>query len=600
MIATRLAVAAPLLLVTLLLLGVSRRAWERSSVVGAAWFAILTAGAAVWTGGYAIQIVLPLGPTARLWANRLQWFGVVIVPVAWFVFTIEYAGFDIGTGTVTTLSMISAGALGLVLTSDRHDLIWQSITVRETAGLVTLDETFGLGFYVFLTFAVSLAVIGSAALMSTMRRQGRFDARTLSFVVGIFAPVLAIGLKLASLVPVPGFDLGPIGFGVSALAFGNAVIRHDGLSRTPAARRIGRSALIDSIRDGIVVVDPKGEIVDVNPVTVAALDRSRQSLLGAEAASVLTGVDLDGGVDAGEIEGENGQTFTAQVTPLRDDGRRVGRIVTLRDVTDRRQRDQRLSVLNRILRHNIRNEATVITGYANLIDDPHGEAIASSANDLVSIGEVAREVEALTDDERPTQPIALGSAAQNAAVSVAEEYDEATIDVTVADDAVVADGEVVEVVLGQVIDNAATHVTDPTIEVTVRLTRGDEAPMRRAVVVIEDDGEGIPDRERVPLESGRETPLEHGSGLGLWYVEWAVEQMDGDLRIDVGDGTTVEIHLPIVSATDPVETGVTDRIGAVRSDGSGTGDDSSDEPGVAGDDPATERSPTDPPVDTDS
>jgi signal transduction histidine kinase len=68
-------------------------------------------------------------------------------------------------------------------------------------------------------------------------------------------------------------------------------------------------------------------------------------------------------------------------------------------------------------------------------------------------------------------------------------------------------------------------------------------------VAVTDDGPGLPAHESRVLTNGEETPLEHGSGMGLWVVHWIVSRYGGELDFEVDDGTTVRLSLP---AADPV------------------------------------------------
>ena len=65
------------------------------------------------------------------------------------------------------------------------------------------------------------------------------------------------------------------------------------------------------------------------------------------------------------------------------------------------------------------------------------------------------------------------------------------------------------------------------------------------VIEIADDGPGIPDAEIQPLEAGRETPLEHTSGLGLWLSQWIISLSGGTLSFEENDprGTIARIDL---------------------------------------------------------
>jgi len=66
---------------------------------------------------------------------------------------------------------------------------------------------------------------------------------------------------------------------------------------------------------------------------------------------------------------------------------------------------------------------------------------------------------------------------------------------------------------------------------------------------VSDDGPGVPDHELAVIDEGAESALEHGSGLGLWLVDWGANTLGGDVTFDVDEsGTTVTVTLP--AATD--------------------------------------------------
>jgi signal transduction histidine kinase len=60
-----------------------------------------------------------------------------------------------------------------------------------------------------------------------------------------------------------------------------------------------------------------------------------------------------------------------------------------------------------------------------------------------------------------------------------------------------------------------------------------------------DDGPGLASNERAVLDGRSETPLEHGTGLGLWLANWIVTGLGGELEVvdPDGEGMTLEIGL---------------------------------------------------------
>ena len=105
----------------------------------------------------------------------------------------------------------------------------------------------------------------------------------------------------------------------------------------------------------------------------------------------------------------------------------------------------------------------------------------------------------------------------------------------------------IRLALRELVDNAARH-GESTVDCEV--DRDDDG----VTVRVHDDGPGLDEYERQVLDEGRETPLRHGSGLGLWLVNWAVTGANGTVTADADgeEGTTVTVRLP--SVADEAET----------------------------------------------
>ncbi|MFP4626517.1 MAG: ATP-binding protein, partial [Natronomonas sp.] len=92
----------------------------------------------------------------------------------------------------------------------------------------------------------------------------------------------------------------------------------------------------------------------------------------------------------------------------------------------------------------------------------------------------------------------------------------------------------------ELVENAAKHSGQtPTIRISLK------ADPNTVEIRIADDGPGLDDNEVAVLETGTETPLAHGTGLGLWLTHWIVTSQDGHVDATVtDDGTTMTISVP--------------------------------------------------------
>lgn len=243
------------------------------------------------------------------------------------------------------------------------------------------------------------------------------------------------------------------------------------------------------------------------------------------------------------------------VAPVYDESDALSAYVGFQtDVTEEQIRKQRLTVLNRVLRHNLSNSLNVITGMAEMLIDEHpgedvpGElrTIQQTAEDLIELGETAGHVDRTLEWCRTTdRTIDLGETLRTACATVAEAHPRAAVDVTITDGPWLVDGAGLGGAFAELLRNAVEHNPDPVgrVRATVGPTPGRSAHVE---VRIEDDGPGIPDHIAAMLDEGTETPLTHGDGLGLWLVYWIVALLGGTVRIGDGieGGGAVILSLP--------------------------------------------------------
>jgi len=225
----------------------------------------------------------------------------------------------------------------------------------------------------------------------------------------------------------------------------------------------------------------------------------------------------------------------------------VGMQAMVRDASQRRQREGLISVMNRVLRHNVRNELTVINGRAEMLaTDLDGEAksnadaIVQAADRLLDITESARRIEANRELSPELESIDLVPIIGALIAQLEERYLDATVTADLPETAVAQTLPRIETALWELLENAAEHA-GPEATVTVSVAESDE----QIAVTIADDGPGFPEDERQVLANGKEEPLVHGQGLGLYLAYWIVTNLDGEIEVpDSASGTTIEIGLP--------------------------------------------------------
>ncbi|MFB6096359.1 MAG: sensor histidine kinase [Haloferacaceae archaeon] len=210
--------------------------------------------------------------------------------------------------------------------------------------------------------------------------------------------------------------------------------------------------------------------------------------------------------------------------------------------------NQHLSVLNRLLRHNVRNRLTVALGYLE-----REQAGRSTSTENLQRAQSALD-QLLGQTEKTLSYHRLGVAPQiereetdlidlvdRVTTAIEYTYPSAEVRTELPERAFALVHPAIELGVSEALENAIVHA-DSDVTIRLGLERGDEYVW----LSIEDDGAGIPESELAVLRQSEETPLRHGSGVGLWLISWAVELSDGELSIErrKPTGTVVEMGLP--------------------------------------------------------
>lgn len=516
--------------------------WKhRSEPAAKAFLGLITA-----LGGWALVYGIQLGFTTL--DAQLAWQRVALtiggpVPTLWFLFSLQYTNRnDWLTRPVRTLMVLDPVIFGvLTLTNPSHGLIWHGATLVTYGPLHAVDLAFGPGYYLHIAYTYVVTPTGFGLLLLSVARSTLYRTQAALLVVGSLPPLAAnaafsLGIDWA----MAAVDFTPFAFLITGPCFGLALFRFDLLERVPVARK----RIIAETDDGFVVLDEDERIVTANPAAGRILD-------GADAGQPIR-EQFPGADDAFDIDAVEGTTMTAVVdgqqrvydvsrSTLSDShGRVVGYILRFRNVTDRHTYEQRLKVANRVLRHNLRNRMNVIVGWANELRDHEDEDVATAsqqitttAEELIELGEQVRLlVETADYADQATDVVDLGTHLAPVVGQVREAYPEATVEAELPSgvEVVVPNRKLLTIAVRNLVENAIEH--NDTDRPQVRVTLEPAADSADARLRVADNGPGIPEAELEVLRKGNETPLEHGSGLGLWLVHWTVTAAGGTVTFD--------------------------------------------------------------------
>ncbi|MFC7058923.1 PAS domain-containing sensor histidine kinase [Halovenus salina] len=236
-------------------------------------------------------------------------------------------------------------------------------------------------------------------------------------------------------------------------------------------------------------------------------------------------------------------------------------LAMVRDVTERKSYEEaleevntELELLNRMVRHDIRNDMSVILAWGQLVEDhvdeagrEHLDKILASGEHVVELTEIARDyVEMLTSDgDLERKPVALAEVLETELALRRESFPEAEFHLRgeIPDVEVLAN-EMLGSVFRNLLTNAVQHNDNdtPIVELTAE-QRDDDV-----VVQVADNGPGIPDSQKETVfgkgEKGLDSP---STGIGLYLVYTLVTQYGGTVDIEDNDphGAVFSVRLPL-------------------------------------------------------
>jgi PAS domain S-box-containing protein len=351
----------------------------------------------------------------------------------------------------------------------------------------------------------------------------------------------------------------------------STLVNHIGIQQdvTEGKQRTRRlEALFNGTFQFIGLLEPDGTVIRANDTALEFGGFDREDIVGepfynaswwtySEEVNDRLRDALDRGADGEfvryetEVRGADGlATIDFSVKPVTDDAGDVTLlIVEGRDITARQRYRRNMEVMQRVMRHNMRNDLTKVRGWTKLMSE---EADAEKrAEQYETIDEILDKWEAMskkmkdirTTLQSPQDPESREESASliaDAVTPIREEYADATVVTDVSNGESTQLPAALQDAVRELVENAVETREDATVE--VKVTHANEGWIE---IHVKDDGPGMPDIEADVLETGEESSLNHGEGLGLWMVRTIVTQAGGDVSVEsTTDGTDVGLRLP--------------------------------------------------------
>jgi PAS domain S-box-containing protein len=327
--------------------------------------------------------------------------------------------------------------------------------------------------------------------------------------------------------------------------------------------------LVEQAEDGLYMIGKNGAFELVNEAFQELTGYERSQLVGSDPRLIMDDDDFQQFNERVRTtlysESESGSMLTTVVTqsgqrkPVEvrfslldgDEDGYDGVVGVARDIRARRHREQKLNVLGRVLRHNIRNKLNLISGHASIIEasggtqfDHAASQITDAAEELLELSEKARTAQSEVGfDPSGTGQTDLVEISQHLAVTFRREYPETKLRTDLPTELSADIPTSYRIAVSELVENAIEHnpSPEPVVELHLERTNGEIR------TTIDDHCPPISDSEVQAINEGRETPLVHSLGIGLWLANWVADTIGGTLELkrredDSGNRATLRLY----------------------------------------------------------
>ncbi len=340
---------------------------------------------AIWSLGSAVEIGAPDLAT-RCLLNKIEYLGIAYISVAWFAVALEYLGYGycLTARNLSLLCVIPTIAIILNWTNSYHHWFYSHIAMGYSHGMPVFDLTYAPGFWIYAGYSYLLCVAALLLCLQAITKASAIYRRQAMLIFCCASLPLLFNVAYLTHMPLLGFmDLSPLAFACSAGLILWGVVNYRLLKLAPIAYRM----IVESIADGVIVLDAFKHVVEINPTACRMLGLPHQAILPGTLAAFPPAwaclADLEmprdrEGTHLITCEGMDA-VYEVRVMPVKTTlSGDVGSIILLRDITESRRLETQLQAMAFF---------DPLTGLPNraLFFDRMKQALASSARQMTKI-----------------------------------------------------------------------------------------------------------------------------------------------------------------------------------------------------------------------
>lgn len=349
-------------------------------------FGYVMAGIAIWAISYGLELASGNLTAMLFWIN-IEYIGISFLPALWIVFILKFIGKDklLSAPWLTAIFFIPVLTLSLVATNHFHHLYYLKVEVDNSGPFPLLSLEPGIWYRVHTVYFYIMLFLGLYLLLVTFKNADAVYKKQNNIIIfSALIPWFVNLLYLLGYKPYNHIDLTPFAFILTSLGIGFGLLRFSLFDIVP----IARSKIIDAMKEGVLVINSNYRVVDVNANMKNMLRAYTSAFIGADIGALGILPDNFKDILLEKIENKielklnvNGveKYYAVTITSLYEkDTVYSGYILLFRDVTDRKQAEEKLQTLNKlkdrlfsIIAHDLRSPLNTLMGIITMTNDGH-------------------------------------------------------------------------------------------------------------------------------------------------------------------------------------------------------------------------------------
>jgi PAS domain S-box-containing protein len=325
--------------------------WTRRQVNGARVLAGVMLTEVLWTLGYTLEL-LGDGLETKIFWDDMQWFFTALIPLLFLMFVFRYTGRNMfSPWRVYAILFCPVGIFLLLLaTNQQHGLLRANPVLSPGNPFPVLSYDFTATTIGFTFYFYALMIAGLIVLTIHFYNASPLSRAQVIFIgLSAFIPMAGTFISLTGMIPNNlQRDLSPITFAISNILLIFALFRYKLFKISPLAL----DTMLEQLRDGMIILDPSGRIVEMNPAALKIMGVVAKDAIGKKSADVFSRFpdllahlesvkDKPESIDFGKIGADD---YELWVTPIQaSPGEPATKLLYLRNITEIRKMEMRVT-----------------------------------------------------------------------------------------------------------------------------------------------------------------------------------------------------------------------------------------------------------------